>query len=70
MIILNLLLIALLIILNGFFVALEFAIVKVRVSKINQWILDGKKGAVLAKKVVNHLDEYLSTSQLGITVIS
>jgi CBS domain containing-hemolysin-like protein len=68
MTILNLLLIALLIALTGFFVAIEFAIVKVRPSRIDQLITEGKKGAVSAKKVVNHLDEYLSACQLGITV--
>ena len=68
MTILNLLLIALLIALTDFFVAIEFAIVKVRPSRIDQLITEGKKGAVSAKKVVNHLDEYLSACQLGITV--
>ncbi|MCQ6282645.1 DUF21 domain-containing protein [Bacillus sp. EB600] len=70
MLLLNLLIIALLIILTGFFVALEFAIVKGRVAKINNWIIEGKRGAVSSKKVVTHLDEYLSTCQLGITVTS
>jgi CBS domain containing-hemolysin-like protein len=68
LLIVNLLLIALLIALTGFFVAIEFAIVKVRPSRIAQLIAEGKKGAVSAKKVVSHLDEYLSTCQLGITV--
>jgi CBS domain containing-hemolysin-like protein len=68
MTIINLLLIALLIALTGFFVAIEFAIVKVRPSRIDQLIAEGKKGAVSAKKVVDHLDEYLSACQLGITV--
>ncbi|WHY00534.1 hemolysin family protein [Neobacillus sp. DY30] len=68
MTIINLLLIALLIALTGFFVAVEFAIVKVRPSRIDQLIAEGKKGAVSAKRVVNHLDEYLSACQLGITV--
>ena len=68
MTIINLLLIALLIALTGFFVAIEFAIVKVRPSRIDQLITEGKKGAVSAKKVVDHLDEYLSACQLGITV--
>ncbi len=54
--------------LTAFFVATEFAIVKIRTSKIDQLILEGKKGAVSAKKVVTHLDEYLSACQLGITV--
>ncbi|KAA9022507.1 hemolysin family protein [Niallia endozanthoxylica] len=64
----NLFLIALLIALTAFFVATEFAIVKVRMSRIDQLIAEGKKGAVSAKKVVSHLDEYLSACQLGITV--
>ncbi len=60
--------IALLIALTAFFVATEFAIVKVRVSRIDQLISEGKKGALSAKKVVTHLDEYLSACQLGITI--
>ncbi|WP_291353542.1 hemolysin family protein [Desulfosporosinus sp.] len=64
----NLLLIALLIVLTAFFVATEFAIVKIRVSRIDQLISEGKKGAEAAKRVVTHLDEYLSACQLGITI--
>ena len=64
----NILLIVLLIALTAFFVATEFAIVKIRVSRIDQLILEGKKGALAAKKVVTHLDEYLSACQLGITI--
>jgi len=60
--------VALLIALTGFFVAIEFAIVKVRPSRIEQLLGEGKKGAVAAKRVVSHLDEYLSACQLGITV--
>jgi len=63
-----LLLVAVLIGLTGFFVATEFAIVKVRSTKIDQLVAEGKKGAVSAKKVITHLDEYLSACQLGITV--
>ncbi|MEH7590845.1 hemolysin family protein [Priestia megaterium] len=66
--IINLLLVVVLIGLTGFFVATEFAIVKVRSSKIDQLVAEGKKGAVSAKKVITHLDEYLSACQLGITV--
>jgi CBS domain containing-hemolysin-like protein len=65
---LNLFLLVLLIGLTAFFVATEFAIVKVRTSKIDQLITEGKKGGASAKKVVTHLDEYLSACQLGITV--
>ncbi|MBS2967996.1 HlyC/CorC family transporter [Metabacillus sp. KIGAM252] len=64
----NLLMFVLLIALTGFFVATEFAIVKVRMSRIDQLIEEGRKGAIAAKKVVSHLDEYLSACQLGITV--
>ena len=42
--------------------------VKVRPSRIDQLILKGRKGAVSAKKVITHLDEYLSACQLGITI--
>jgi CBS domain containing-hemolysin-like protein len=64
----NLLLIFLLIALTAFFVATEFAMVKVRTSRIDQLIAEGRKGAVAAKKVTTHLDEYLSACQLGITI--
>jgi CBS domain containing-hemolysin-like protein len=64
----NLILIVILIALTAFFVATEFAIVKVRTSRLDQLIAEEKKGAAAAKKVVTHLDEYLSACQLGITV--
>lgn len=66
--ILNLVILTLLIALTAFFVASEFAIIKVRSSRIDQLVEEGKKGAVSAKKVTLHLDEYLSACQLGITV--
>ncbi len=56
--------------LNGFFVAAEFAIVKVRSSQIEMRIRGGSKLAVLAKNMINHLDAYLSATQLGITLAS
>lgn len=59
-----------LVLLNGFFVAAEFALVKVRVSQIDPLVVDGVKNAVKARKVVAHLDEYLSATQLGITLAS
>lgn len=46
----------------------EFAIVKVRSSRIEQLIAEKKKGAIAAQKVTTHLDEYLSACQLGITI--
>lgn len=67
-IVISLLLIALLIIATAFFVGAEFAILKVRMSRIDQLIAEGNKKAVLAKKVANDLDYYLSACQLGITI--
>ncbi|MEH7354922.1 hemolysin family protein, partial [Neobacillus drentensis] len=66
--IVNLIIIAIFIALTAFFVAVEFAIVKVRGTRIDQLIKEGRRGANAAKHVVTHLDEYLSACQLGITV--
>jgi CBS domain containing-hemolysin-like protein len=60
--------IAILIALTAFFVASEFAIVKIRSSRIDQLIDEGSSSAVSAKKVISNLDEYLSACQLGITI--
>lgn len=66
--IINLSIFAVLIILTAFFVSTEFAIVKVRQSRIDQLVAEGKSSALAAKNVITHLDEYLSACQLGITV--
>lgn len=68
MTIINLLIIAILIGFTAFFVAYEFAIVKIRSSRIDQLVEEGNKKAIAAKKIVSNLDEYLSACQLGITV--
>ncbi len=59
---------AILIALTAFFVASEFAIVKLRSSRVDQLVAEGRKGSLAAKKVTTHLDEYLSACQLGITI--
>lgn len=59
---------AILIAATAFFVATEFAIVKVRTTKIDQLVAEGNKSAMRAKKVISNLDEYLSACQLGITI--
>ncbi|REJ13118.1 MAG: hypothetical protein C6W58_15130 [Bacillaceae bacterium] len=64
----NLFMVAVLIGFTAFFVASEFAIVKVRSSRIDQLISEGNKNAVVAKKIISNLDEYLSACQLGITI--
>ncbi|MGG0185634.1 hemolysin family protein [Bacillus rhizoplanae] len=68
--ILKLFIIALLILISGFFVASEFAVVKVRKSRIDQLANEGNKKAILARKVISNLDVYLSACQLGITITS
>jgi CBS domain containing-hemolysin-like protein len=60
----------LLVLLNGFFVAAEFAIVKVRATQIEPLIRKGLPGAKVAQHIVTHLDAYLSACQLGITIAS
>ncbi|MUV39142.1 UPF0053 protein YhdP [Lentibacillus sp. JNUCC-1] len=67
-IVIKILTVILLIILTAFFVATEFAIVKVRATRINHLIETGNKGAKNVKKIIEHLDAYLSACQLGITV--
>jgi len=64
---LKLFMIALLIFLTAFFVAAEFAIVRLRSSRIDQLVLEGRKGISSVQKVASNLDAYLSACQLGIT---
>ncbi|MFY0545281.1 hemolysin family protein [Brevibacillus sp. H7] len=59
-----------LVFLNGFFVATEFAVVKVRESRITQLVAEGNKRARNVGQVLNNLDAYLSACQLGITLAS
>ena len=59
-----------LVFLNGFFVASEFAIVKVRASQLELRTRTGSKTAKIAKYLTEHLDAYLSATQLGITLAS
>lgn len=66
----NIILLIVLLAATAFFVASEFAVVKIRTSRLDQLIADGNKQAVVAKKVVTDLDYYLSACQLGITVTS
>ena len=66
--IINLLMVGLLIALTAFFVASEFAIVKVRSTRIDQLVAEGNRNAMAAKRVIGNLDEYLSACQLGITI--
>ena len=59
-----------LVFLNGFFVASEFSIVKVRESRIQELVQKGKWQAQKAHSLIKSMDEYLSATQLGITLAS
>ena len=60
----------LLVFLNGFFVAAEFAIVKVRASQLEMKAQSGSQIAIIAKNIVAKLDRYLAATQLGVTLAS
>lgn len=65
------LLIAILFVLaNGFFVLAEFALVKVRITRVEELARQRNRRAIVAREMVLHLDSYLAATQLGITVAS
>ncbi|GAA4703386.1 hemolysin family protein [Brevibacillus fulvus] len=66
----HLLIVWILVFLNGFFVATEFAVVRMRESRIAQLVAEGNKGARNVEVLLNNLDAYLSATQLGITLAS
>jgi putative hemolysin len=64
------LIIVLLILINGFFVGAEFAIVSLRPSRIDELIKEGRPFATLTKRVATQLNDMLSVCQVGITIAS
>ena len=60
----------LLVLANGFFVASEFAITRVRPTQVKGWLNEGRAGARSVEHAVTHIDAYLAACQLGITVAS
>ena len=66
----KLLLVGFLVFLNGFFVAAEFAIVKIRATQLEPLIGKGQRRAKIARRIVDNLDASLSATQLGITLAS
>lgn len=66
----KLLLVILLVLLNGFFVAAEFALVAIRKTRIDELARKGNKSAKLVQTALNNLDNYISSTQLGITIAS
>ena len=59
-----------LVVLNGFFVASEFAFVRVRSTSVEQLVEEGRTGSAALKDVMENLDDYLAVTQLGITLAS
>ena len=66
----SLLAVVVLVLLNGFFVAAEFALVSVRKSRIDQLALEGSARARQVQAALGHLDTYIAATQLGITMAS
>src|SRR5215470_12226907 len=67
---LELIFVLFLVLANGFFVAAEFALVKVRLTQVEQLARQGSWSAKVAREILSHLDAYLSACQLGIPVAS
>jgi CBS domain containing-hemolysin-like protein len=70
MTVLLLLAVVVLVLLNGFFVAAEFALVRVRRSRVEEEAEEGKRGAGLVLRQLDDLSKYLAACQLGITFTS
>lgn len=66
----QLLAVALLVLLNGFFVAFEFSVVKVRALQLEEGGLAGRRRAGAAREILGNMEAYLSAAQLGITLTS
>src|ERR1700744_1709125 len=68
--ILLLVLLLLLIAVNSFFVAAEFAVVRSRRARLEQMRDEGVRGATRALEQLDRVDEFVATSQIGITIAS
>src|SRR3954470_20805363 len=55
---------------NAFFVAAEYSMVRSRLDRIQALVKDGVKGAALAEKQIERIDEYIAACQVGITLAS
>ena len=67
---LKILLVLGLVLVNGFFVAAEFALVRVRGTQLDMLVAKGNRRAKVARSVIANLNSYLSATQLGVTVAS
>jgi putative hemolysin len=68
--VLSLLAVPLLVLLNAFFVAAEFALVAVRRTRVDEMVNHRKVGALAVKNAIEHLDDAIAATQLGITLAS
>ncbi|HUZ08497.1 MAG TPA: hemolysin family protein [Candidatus Paceibacterota bacterium] len=59
-----------LVLLNGFFVAAEFSLVRIRETQLDALVAKNRRRAKMARHIVRHLNSYLSATQLGITMVS
>src|SRR5947209_6231243 len=59
-----------LIVVNAFFVAAEYALVRSRIDRVQALVEDGASGAELAKRQIDRIDEYIAACQVGITLAS
>ena len=67
-VLLNILLVLGLVSVNGFFVAAEFALVKIRETQLDMLVAKGNFRAKVARSIISNLNAYLSATQLGITM--
>jgi len=70
LIVLKILALLALVLLNGFFVAAELALVRIRDTQLEALVAKGNRRAKMARHIVNHIDAYISTTQFGITLAS
>ncbi len=70
LIVLKILAVLVLVLLNGFFVAAEFALVRIRETQLDALVAKGWKRAKMARHIVRNLNSYLSATQLGVTMAS
>src|SRR5258705_8475501 len=59
-----------LVVINGFFVAAEFALVKIRETQLDALAAKGHRRAKVARHIISNLNSFLSATQLGITMAS
>jgi len=67
---LQLLAVVLLVLANGYFVASEFSLVSVRKTRIDQLVAEGSARARTVRNALDHTDDFIAATQLGITMAS